>query len=227
MRTQEEEELPKYDLSQRLPPGQSLTRKWPVLHYGRIPRFDPVTWDFKIWGQVRESRRFTWTEFSTLPTVEQVSDMHCVTRWSKLGSRFEGIPIAAVMNHVDLHPEARYVLIHADPNYTTNMPVEELLADDVMFALKYEGQPLTPEHGYPVRLLVPKLYLWKSAKWVRGLEFLTTDQPGFWEQYGYHNHGDPWQEERFGTVVQNTMQKVRAGKERRSSSSTSRPNKLG
>jgi DMSO/TMAO reductase YedYZ molybdopterin-dependent catalytic subunit len=125
---------------------------------------------------------------------------------------FEGIPIAEVMKHVELLPEAQYVLVHADPNYTTNLPIEDLLADDAMFVLKYEGQPLTPEHGYPVRLLVPKLYLWKSAKWVRGLEFLTVDQPGFWEQYGYHNHGDPWQEERYGQVVYNTMQKVRAGR---------------
>lgn len=202
----------KADHHKKLPPGQSLTIKWPVLHYGSVPPFDPATWDFNIWGQVKEPKRFTWAEFSTLPTVEQVSDMHCVTRWSKLDSHFEGIPIAEVMKHVEVLPEAQYVLVHADPNYTTNLPIEELLADDVMFVLKYEGQSLTPEHGYPVRLLVPKLYLWKSAKWVRGLEFLTADQPGFWEQYGYHNHGDPWQEERYGQVVYNTMQKVRAGR---------------
>jgi DMSO/TMAO reductase YedYZ molybdopterin-dependent catalytic subunit len=198
------------DPGQKLPPGQSLTTKWPVLHYGSIPHFDPSSWDFKIWGQVKEPKRFTWAEFSALPTIKQVSDMHCVTRWSKLNSHFEGIPIAAVMKHVELLPEAQYVLVHADPDYSTNLPVEELLADDVMFVLKYEGQPLTPEHGFPVRLLVPKLYLWKSAKWVRGLEFLAADQPGFWEQYGYHNHGDPWREERFGKTVHNTMQKVRA-----------------
>lgn len=209
---QKNKNLSKAGLNKKLPPGQSLTIKWPVLHYGSIPHFDPATWDFKIWGQVKEPRRFTWAEFSALPTVEQVSDMHCVTRWSKLDSHFEGIPIAEVMKHVELLPEAQYALVHADPNYTTNLPVEELLADDVMFVLKYEGQPLTPEHGYPVRLLVPKLYLWKSAKWVRGLEFLTVDQSGFWEQYGYHNHGDPWQEERYGQVVYNTMPKVRAGR---------------
>jgi DMSO/TMAO reductase YedYZ molybdopterin-dependent catalytic subunit len=196
----------------KLPPGQSLTMKWPVLHVGSIPQFDPATWDFKIWGLVREPKRFTWAEFSALPSVEQVSDMHCVTRWSKFDNCFEGIPIGEVLQQVELLPEARYVLVHADPNYTTNLPVEELLADDVMFVLKYEGQPLTPEHGYPVRLLVPRLYLWKSAKWVRGLEFMAEDRAGFWEQYGYHNHGDPWREERFGNTVSNTMQKIRSGR---------------
>ena len=197
---------------QKLPPGQSLTMKWPVLHVGAVPFFDPAAWDFNIWGLVREAKRFTWEEFSSLPTIEQVSDMHCVTRWSKFGSRFEGIPIAEVMKHVELLPEAGYVMVHAESGYTTNLPVSELLEDDVMFALKYEGEPLAPEHGYPVRLLVPKLYLWKSAKWVRGLEFMAEDRSGYWEQFGYHNHGDPWKEERFGNTVINTMQKVRSGR---------------
>jgi DMSO/TMAO reductase YedYZ molybdopterin-dependent catalytic subunit len=196
-------------LEHRLPPGQVLTLKWPVLHVGSIPQFNPATWDFQIWGQVKQPKRFTWQEFSSLPMVQQVSDMHCVTRWSKFDSTFEGIPVAEVMKHVELLPDANFVMVHADPGYTTNLPVEEFLADDVMFVLKYEGQPLAPEHGYPVRLLVPKLYLWKSAKWVRGLEFMEEDRSGFWEQYGYHNHGDPWEEERFGGFVFNTMQKVR------------------
>ena len=138
--------------------------------------------------------------------------MPCVTRWSKLDSRFEGIPIAEVLRQVELLPEANYILVHADPDYTTNLPVGELLVDEVMLVLKYEGQPLTPEHGYPVRLLVPQLYLWKSAKWVRGLEFIAEDRAGFWEQFGYHNHGHPWREERFGHRVINTMQKVRSGR---------------
>jgi DMSO/TMAO reductase YedYZ molybdopterin-dependent catalytic subunit len=197
---------------QRLPPGQSLTQKWPVLHVGNIPRFDPQSWDFYIWGLVKEPKRFTWAEFSSLPTQVQTCDMHCVTRWSKFDSTFEGIPVAEVMKQVELLPEAKFVIIHADPGYTTNLPLDEFMADDVMFALKYEGQPLPPEHGYPVRLLVPKLYLWKSAKWVRGLEFMADDYPGFWEQYGYHMHGDPWKEERYGGFLSNTMQKVRSGR---------------
>ena len=199
-------------MQDKLPPGQSLTQKWPVLHVGSTPQFNPAAWDFYIWGLVKQPKRFTWEEFSALPTVQQVSDMHCVTRWSKFDSTFEGIPMAEVMKHVELLPEAKYVMVHADSGYTTNLPVNELLGDDVMFALKYEGQPLAPEHGYPVRLLVPRLYLWKSAKWVRGLEFIGEDQPGFWEQYGYHNHGDPWREERFGGFLVNTMQKVRSGR---------------
>lgn len=194
----------------RLPPGQSLTQKWPVLHVGSIPRFDPNAWDFYIWGLVKQSKRFTWPEFSALPMAKQTNDMHCVTRWSKFDSTFEGVPVAEVMKHVELLPEAKYVMVHADPGYSTNLPLEDFLDDDVMFAMKYEGQPLTPDHGYPVRLLVPKLYLWKSAKWVRGLEFMPEDRPGFWENYGYHNHGDPWTEERFGNFVINTMQKVRS-----------------
>jgi DMSO/TMAO reductase YedYZ molybdopterin-dependent catalytic subunit len=196
----------------KLPPGQTLTQKWPVLHIGSIPQFNPATWDFYIRGAVKEPKHFRWDEFSALPTITQICDMHCVTRWSKFDSQFEGIPVAEVMKHVELLPEAKYVLVQADPGYTTNVPLEDFLDDDVMFATKYEGQPLTPEHGYPVRLLIPKLYLWKSAKWVRGLEFLAEDKPGFWEQYGYHNHGDPWQEERFGSFVINTMQKVRSGR---------------
>lgn len=200
------------DQEKKLPPGQSLTQKWPILHVGSTPRFNPAAWDFYIWGLVKQPKRFTWEEFSALPMVQQISDMHCVTRWSKFDSTFEGIPIAEVMKHVELLPEARYVMVHADPGYTTNLPVDELLAEDVMFVLKYEGRPLEPDHGYPVRLLVPKLYLWKSAKWVRGLEFMAEDQAGFWEQYGYHNHGDPWKEERFGGFLVNTMQKIRSGR---------------
>lgn len=194
----------------RLPPGQVLTQKWPVLHVGSIPQFNPATWDFFIRGEVKQPKRFSWAEFSSLPMVEQVSDMHCVTRWSKFDSTFEGIPVAEVMKHVDLTPDANYVMVYADPGYSTNLPTDEFMADDAMFVLKYEGQPLAPDHGHPVRLLVPKLYLWKSAKWVRGLEFMAEDEPGFWEQYGYHNHGDPWQEERFGGFVATTMQKVRS-----------------
>lgn len=195
----------------RLPPGQALTRKWPVLHVGGVPQYNDLSmWDFYIRGRVEQPKRFTWAEFSALPMTTQISEMHCVTQWSKFDNTFEGIPVAEVMKHVTLLPDATHVMVHADPGYTTNIPLEDFLDDDVMFPLKYEGQPLTPDHGYPVRLLVPKLYLWKSAKWVRGLEFMAGDKPGFWERYGYHNHGDPWQEERFGGFVVDTMQKVRS-----------------
>ncbi len=159
-----------------------------------------------------EAKRFNWEGFRTLPLVSQTCDMHCVTRWSKFDSTFEGVRVTEVMKHVELLPEANYVLVHADPGYTTNLSLEDFLADDVMFPLKYEGQPLSPDHGYPVRLLVPKLYLWKSAKWVRGLEFLAEDKPGFWEQYGYHNRGNPWQEEHYGGYIVDTMPKVRSGR---------------
>ena len=196
----------------RLPPGQSATLKWPVLHVGSIPPFNPLTWDFYLWGAVKAAKRFTWAEFSDLPMIEQVSDMHCVTQWSKFDSRFEGVPVGEVMKHVELLPEASHVMVHCNGGYTTNLALDDFLDDDVMFVRNYEGQPLTPDHGYPLRLLVPKLYLWKSAKWVNGLEFLTEDKPGFWENYGYHSHGDPWKEERFGTFEVTRMQDVRANR---------------
>lgn len=194
----------------KLPPGQSVTLKWPVLHVGAVPQFNPAAWDFYMWGQVKQPKRFTWAEFSNLPIAEQVADMHCVTQWSKFGSTFEGIPVAEVMKHVELLPDATHVMVHANGGYTTNLPLADFLDDEVMFVLKYEGKPLEPEHGYPLRLLVPKLYLWKSAKWVNGLEFMIGDRPGFWENYGYHMRGDPWQEERYGGYDVTRMQDIRS-----------------
>ncbi|NOZ04829.1 MAG: sulfite oxidase-like oxidoreductase [Chloroflexi bacterium] len=196
----------------RLPPGQALTEKWPVLHYGNIPRFDPKTWDFRVWGLVEEEITWTWEDFTSLPHVTTTSDIHCVTRWSRYDNRWAGVPILEVMKHVRPLPEARYVMVHADPDYTTNLPIEALLDDDVLFALQHDGEPLTPEHGGPLRLVVPKLYFWKSAKWVRGLEFMAEDAAGFWERAGYHMHGDPWTEERFGGYIHTTMQKMRSGR---------------
>ena len=196
----------------RLPSGQALTEKWPVLHYGNIPRFDPKTWDFRVFGLVEEAITWTWEEFTSLPQVTITSDIHCVTRWSRYDNRWTGISIFEVMKHVRPLPEARYVMVHADPDYTTNLPLDELLDEDVLFALHHDGEPLTPEHGGPLRLVVPKLYFWKSAKWVRGLEFMAEDAAGFWERAGYHMHGDPWREERFGGYVQTTMQKLRSGR---------------
>ncbi len=194
----------------RLPPGQSVTLKWPVLHLGSEPNFNPNTWDFYLYGAVKSPKRFTWDEFSALPTKEQISDMHCVTRWSKFDSRFEGVPVQEVMKHIELLPEASHVMVHTTNGYTTNLSLEDFLDDDVMFVTKYEGEVLTQEHGYPMRLLVPKLYLWKSAKWVNGLEFLTEDKPGFWEKNGYHMRGEPFKEERYGSYEVNTMQSIRS-----------------
>jgi DMSO/TMAO reductase YedYZ molybdopterin-dependent catalytic subunit len=182
----------------RLPPGQSLTLKWPVLHYGSVPRFDPTRWDFRLWGLVEGSARLSWEEFNRLPRTRVTSDFHCVTRWSRFDNTWEGVGFADVLRLVKLKPEARYVLVHAEQGFTANVPLADLDRDDVLFATHHDGQPLTPDHGYPLRLIVPHLYAWKSVKWVRGLEFLEHDAPGFWEQNGYHMYGDPWKEQRFG-----------------------------
>jgi DMSO/TMAO reductase YedYZ molybdopterin-dependent catalytic subunit len=182
----------------RLPPGQVITLKFPVLSYGSTPRIDLKDWRLGVWGLVEEPREFTWEEFLALPKQRQVCDIHCVTRWSKLDTVWEGVPFREIARLVRPKPEARFVMEHAYGGYTTNMALEELLDDDVLLAYSYDDQPLEPDHGGPVRMLVPKLYFWKSAKWLRGLEFMADDKPGFWEMYGYHMHGDPWTEERFG-----------------------------
>ncbi|HSA91881.1 MAG TPA: sulfite oxidase-like oxidoreductase [Terriglobales bacterium] len=183
----------------RLPPGQALTLKWPVLHHGSVPRFDPARWDFRIRGRVENEVRLTWEEFSALPRVRSTSDFHCVTRWSRFDNLWEGVAFRDVLNLVRLKPGAAYVLVRAEQGYTANVPLADLDRDGVLFATHHDGQPLTPEHGYPLRLIVPHLYAWKSVKWVRGLEFLDHDQAGFWEQNGYHMYGDPFREQRFDT----------------------------
>jgi DMSO/TMAO reductase YedYZ molybdopterin-dependent catalytic subunit len=183
----------------RLPPGQALTLKWPVLHYGSIPRFDPARWDFQIRGRVEHEVRLTWEEFSALPRVRSTSDFHCVTRWSRFDNLWEGVAFREVRMLVRLKAGAGHVLVHAEQGYTANVPLADLDRDGVLFATHHDGQPLTPDHGYPLRLIVPHLYAWKSVKWVRGLEFLDHDQPGFWEQNGYHTYGDPFREQRFDT----------------------------
>jgi len=182
----------------RVPPGQHIVGGFPVLHYGNIPRFDRATWDFRIWGLVEGEKRWTFDQFRALPTKEIVADIHCVTRWTKLDTRWEGISTRELLSHVGVKPEARYVLVHAEQNFTTNLPLEDFLREENLFAWLYDGNELAPEHGGPLRLVVPSLYFWKSAKWVRGVELLAEDRSGFWESYGYHNRGDPWKEERFG-----------------------------
>ena len=193
----------------RLPPGQSLTQKFPVLHYGPVPAFNPATWDFRIWGEVEEEIKWTWDEFNRLPRSTITMDIHCVTRWSKLDTTWEGVSVRMLIDQglIRLKPSARYVVQHAEHGFTVNLPLEVVLADNFLLATQYNGQPLTAEHGAPLRGVVGHIperedlmtpYFWKGAKWLRGLEFLAHDQPGFWEQAGYHNEADVWKEERFG-----------------------------
>jgi DMSO/TMAO reductase YedYZ molybdopterin-dependent catalytic subunit len=183
---------------ERLPPGQIITRKWPVLHYGTVPRVDRATWRFEVRGAVERPVSLTWDELLVLPRRETACDIHCVTRWSRYDNVFEGVPVQDVLERAGVKPGAAYVLVHAEQNYTTNLPLSDLDRPANLLALSHNGEPLTPEHGGPVRLLVPHLYLWKSAKWVTGFQLLEEDYPGFWEQNGYHMRGDPWQEERYG-----------------------------
>ena len=192
----------------RLPPGQSLTQKFPVLHYGSVPGFDPGTWDFRIWGEVEEEVYWSWEAFCKLPRTRLVMDVHCVTRWSKFDTEWEGVSVRTLVENGYIKPKAsaKFVLQHAENDYTTNLPWEIIFSDNFLLATHFDGQPITPDHGYPVRgvighilgredLTVP--YFWKGAKWLRGLEFMTEDQLGFWEQAGYHNEGDAWKEQRF------------------------------
>ena len=181
----------------RLPPGQVLTKKWPVLHYGGVPRVDLATWDFKVTGLVQHPLQLTWNEFRSLPRTIVHCDIHCVTRWSRLGNTFEGVAFREIFDRVTPSPKARFVMVHAEAGFRTNVPLVDLLESNVLLADTHDGNPLPADHGWPLRLVVPHLYFWKSAKWVRGFEFLKDDQPGFWEQYGYHMRGDPWKEERY------------------------------
>jgi DMSO/TMAO reductase YedYZ molybdopterin-dependent catalytic subunit len=183
----------------RLPPGQSLTLKWPVLHYGSVPRFDPERWDFFVSGLVENPVRWNWGEFSSLPTVTTHSDFHCVTRWSRFDNGWTGVGFREVLGRVKAKPAAKYVLVHAEQGFTANVPLADLDRDKVLFATHHDGDPLSADHGYPLRLIVPHLYAWKSVKWVRGVEFLEQDRPGFWEQNGYHMYGDPFKNQRFDT----------------------------
>lgn len=180
----------------RLPPGQSATLKFPVLHYGPVPPFDPQTWTLRVFGLVNEEKVWTWEEFLKLPTKTITCDIHCVTRWSKFDTVWEGVPFRYVAEVVGVKPEAKFVIAHCEYGFTTNLPLEAMLDDDVLLAYKYDGQFLEPEHGFPLRTLVPKRYFWKSAKWLRAIEFTDQDRPGFWEQAGYHNEADPWKEQR-------------------------------
>jgi DMSO/TMAO reductase YedYZ molybdopterin-dependent catalytic subunit len=184
-------------VAERIPPGQYLTEKFPVLHYGSVPTTDLSTWDLRIHGLVDSPLTLTWEQFKTLPRKTITTDIHCVTRWSKLDTGWEGVAVQTVLEMVGVRPEVTHVVAHSEQGYTTNMPLTVLDDEDVLLADTFDGKPLDPEHGYPLRLLVPKRYFWKSAKWLRGLEFLDHDILGFWERYGYNNDADPWKEERF------------------------------
>ena len=181
----------------RIPPGQYLTTKFPVLHYGSVPKTDLRTWNFRIWGEVDSPFTLTWDEFKALPRKTVHTDIHCVTRWSKLDTTWKGVAIQTILETAQVRPNATHVLAHSEQGYTANLPLSVLNDDDVMLTDTFNGEPLEPEHGYPLRLLVPRRYFWKSAKWIRGLEFLDHDILGFWERYGYNNDADPWKEERF------------------------------
>jgi DMSO/TMAO reductase YedYZ molybdopterin-dependent catalytic subunit len=182
----------------RVPPGQQLTVQWPVLQHGSVYVIDINKWKFKISGLVKKELELDFSEFDSLPKKVAHSDIHCVTGWSKLDNTWEGPVSKTVFDLASVLNSAKYVIIHAAGDFTTNLTLPDFLEKDVVFALKYDGAALTREHGYPVRLIVPRLYFWKSAKWVDGIEFTEKDAPGFWETRGYHNHGDPWKEERYG-----------------------------
>ena len=204
-RKDEEERM---DSEGRLPPGQSLTQKFPVLHFGPVPTFNPATWDLHIWGEVEDEVRWTWDQFQELPRTTVEMDLHCVTKWSKFNTTWEGVSVPRLVDEglIKIKPEANYVIQHAEYGYTVNLPIEVVLAENFLLATHFNGEPIDPDHGYPLRGVVGAIpgrddlmtpYLWKGAKWLRGLEFRATDREGFWEQAGYHNEADVWKEQRF------------------------------
>ena len=182
----------------RLPPGQYLTEKWPVLHAGSVPRTDLATWDFRVWGEVEAPLTLSWDDFRALPATEITLDIHCVTRWSRFDTSFRGVHWRELAPLVRPKPSARFVVAHAEQGFTSNVPLEFLEDEQALLAYQADGAPLTPDHGWPLRLVIPRKYFWKSAKWLRGIELLASDRPGFWERYGYHNDADYWKEERYG-----------------------------
>ena len=182
----------------RLPPGQYLTEKWPVLHAGTVPHTDLATWDFKVFGEVEEPVTLTYDELKQLPATEVTVDIHCVTRWSRFDTSFRGVHWRELAKLVRPKPSARFVVAHAEQGFTSNVPLSLLQEDESLVAYEADGEPLTPEHGWPLRLAVPQRYFWKSAKWLRAIELTAVDRPGFWERYGYHNDADYWKEQRYG-----------------------------
>jgi DMSO/TMAO reductase YedYZ molybdopterin-dependent catalytic subunit len=184
-------------IARRLPPGQFATPRWPILHQGEIPQFNPETWDFRISGLVEHPTTWNWDVFRALPRTSVDGDLHCVTRWSTLDHHWTGVAPRTIIELVGVSPAARSVLLHGEGGYSANLPLHVFLAEDVILATHHADEPLTPEHGAPLRAVVPSRYAWKSVKWLRGIAFLEDDEPGFWEGYGYSNSADPWREERF------------------------------
>ncbi len=193
----------------RLPPGQSLTLKFPVLHYGPVPHFNAATWDFRVWGEVEEEKKWNWEQFNQLPRTKLLMDIHCVTRWSKFDTTWEGVSVKTLVEQglIKVKPSATHVMQHAEYGFTVNVPLQVVLQDNFLLATHFNGEPISADHGYPLRgvvgfipgrenLITP--YFWKGAKWLRSLEFMPRDRRGFWEEAGYHNEADVWKEERFG-----------------------------
>jgi DMSO/TMAO reductase YedYZ molybdopterin-dependent catalytic subunit len=185
------------DLAHRVPPGQVMATRWPVLHQGEIPPFDPETWDFRVSGQIDAELRWTWDQWRDFPTVTLDGDLHCVTRWSSLGHLWTGVASRYLYELVHVQPSARFVVLHGEGGYSANLPLDDFLDPGVVLATHHNGEPLIPEHGAPLRAVIPDRYAWKSVKWLRSVEFLAEDRPGFWEAFGYSNSADPWHEERF------------------------------
>lgn len=181
----------------RIPPGQYYTERFPVLHAGRVPKVELGDWDFTVDGLVASPQRWDYQELLSMPAVRRTFDIHCVTKWSKLDTDWEGVSVSELMSKVDLLPTASHVMVVAEHGFTANLPLDDFTAEDNLLAYRFGDAPLEPEHGWPLRLVVPHLYFWKSVKWVRGLRFLDQDEPGFWERNGYHMYGDPWKEQRF------------------------------
>jgi DMSO/TMAO reductase YedYZ molybdopterin-dependent catalytic subunit len=182
----------------RLPPGQYFTEKWPVLHAGDVPDTDLAVWDFKVWGEVEEPLTLTFEQLKELPATDVTSDIHCVTRWSRFDAHFKGVHWSELAKLCKPKPSARFVIAHAEQGFTANSPLSAIEDPTALIVYEADGEPLTPDHGWPLRLFVPTKYFWKSAKWLRGLELSAVDKPGFWERYGYNNNADYWKEERYG-----------------------------
>jgi DMSO/TMAO reductase YedYZ molybdopterin-dependent catalytic subunit len=182
----------------RLPPGQYLTDKWPVLHAGEVPKVDLATWTLEISGEVEKALSLTYEELKALPAAEVTTDIHCVTRWSRFDAQFKGVHWSELAKLCRPKPSARFAIAHAEQGFTANVPLAAIEDESALVVYEADGAPLTPDHGWPVRLFVPSKYFWKSAKWLRGIELTAVDKPGFWERYGYHNDADYRQEQRYG-----------------------------